>query len=1027
VDFKQLKAQADREWKKLEQNDRPVIFIGMATCGRAAGAEEVREELRRLALDAEVVEVGCIGACYAEPLVYIKQPGRPAIVYGDMDPDRTRQVIAGCLQNNDPMIEYALGTIGEGAVAGLPNFFDLPMLKPQVRVVLQNCGLIDPGNINHYIARGGYAGLRRALGMSPEAVIEEIALSGLRGRGGAGFPTGQKWKFCRQSPGDEKYLICNADEGDPGAFMDRSVIEGDPHAVLEGMCIAAYAIGANHGYVYIRAEYPLAIMQLKAAMKQMEELGFIGKNIMGSGLSFEIKIKEGAGAFVCGEETALMASIEGERGMPRPRPPFPAVKGLFGKPTNINNVETLANVARILEKGGKWYAGFGTEKSRGTKTFALAGKIVRTGLIEVPMGIKLRDVIYEVGGGIVNGKKFKAVQTGGPSGGCIPAQFLDMPVDYENLARVGSIVGSGGMVVLDEDNCMVDLARYFLTFTKSESCGKCTPCRLGTTALLDILERIVQGRGTPEDLPLLEELGAAVKAGSLCGLGQTAPNPVLTTLQYFREEYEEHILDKKCRAVSCREIVGAPCRHTCPAGVDAARYLRLIQAGRPEEALRVIYERIPFPSVCGSVCFHPCETHCRRGLLDEAVSVRALKRFATEAGGQVDLSQGAAKPRGKKVAVVGAGPAGLTAAYYLAKKGGRQVTIFESLPQAGGMLRYGIPDYRLPRKILDAEIAAILAVPGIELKLNAKVNSVLDLLAQGYDAVFISVGAHQGVKIAIPGEEGPGVEDCVSFLRRVKLGAKIKLGRRVAVVGGGNAAVDAARVALREGAEEVKILYRRTRAEMPAYPEEVREAEEEGVQIEFLTVPVKIERSGRKLTVTNQRLRLGPVDKSGRPRPVPMEGSEYREQYDYLIVAIGQEPEVEATCPGIEKTKTIKVNPRTLATSVPGVFAGGDAVSGPASVIEAIAHGRQAAISIDRVLGGTGQIEEVFADPGFDRFPPMPEEAEERRRPTMKYASPQSRIKDYRRIEKGYDPAQAMGEASRCLRCDLEAAAGKKR
>ena len=478
MNFDDVKTRAIQEWQAIENNEEPLVFIGMVTCGRAAGAEEIRQELDRLEVRARVIEVGCIGTCYAEPLVYIKRPGRPIVVYAEMTPERLPGLLESCLVDNDPRPDWAIGTLGEGHIDGIPRFFDLPMLAPQKRVVLQNCGIIDPGNIYHYIAQGGYDGLRRSLAMSPEDVIGEVVASGLRGRGGAGFPTGQKWKFCRQAPGDTKYLICNADEGDPGAFMDRSVLEGDPHAVLEGMCIAAYAIGADHAYVYIRAEYPLAITRLKTAMAQMKEHGLLGENILGTGFSLEIKIKEGAGAFVCGEETALIASIEGKRGMPRPRPPFPAQKGLFGKPTNINNVETLANVSRILEKGGDWFAGFGTEKSKGTKTFALAGKINRTGLIEVPMGITLKEVIFEIGGGVPRNKKFKAVQTGGPSGGCIPAKFLDLPIDYDNLARIGSIMGSGGMVVMDEDNCMVDIARYFLEFTQKESCGECVPCRL---------------------------------------------------------------------------------------------------------------------------------------------------------------------------------------------------------------------------------------------------------------------------------------------------------------------------------------------------------------------------------------------------------------------------------------------------------------------------------------------------------------------------------------------------------------------
>jgi NADH-quinone oxidoreductase subunit F len=466
-----------------------------------------------------------------------------------------KRLVESYIINDDPLADYALGTTGDGSIEAIPRLADLPVLKSQVRRVLRNCGFIDPTNINHYIANGGYSGFRRALRMRPEQIITELEKSGLRGRGGAGFPTWRKWQLCMEAKDEEKYVICNADEGDPGAFMNRSLIEGEPHSVLEGMLIAGYTIGAKEGYIYCRAEYPLALERLKIALKQIEEYGLLGDNILESNFSFCIKIMEGAGAFVCGEETALIASIEGRRGMPRPRPPFPATSGLWGKPTIINNVETLANVALILQKGADWFAQHGTEKSKGTKTFALAGKVKCTGLIEVPLGITLRQIIYEIGGGIFKDKTFKAIQIGGPSGGCLPTSLLDAAVDYESLTAAGSIMGSGGMVVMDEDTCMVDIARYFLDFTQKESCGECVPCRLGTKQMLDILEDITQGRGKAKDIELLVEIGESVKKGSLCGLGQTAPNPVLTTIRYFREEYEAHIHEKECPARVCKSLI----------------------------------------------------------------------------------------------------------------------------------------------------------------------------------------------------------------------------------------------------------------------------------------------------------------------------------------------------------------------------------------------------------------------------------------------------------------------------------------
>ncbi len=559
IAFEALRENAVAEWETMQRGSLPTVMVGAATCGRAAGALEVlaavTEVLEEERTGANVIQVGCVGACFAEPIMNIIKPPHPPILYGNLTPEMAAAIAKDYLVRDDCHPELALGTTGDAAVAGIPRLFETPMFSPQVRIVLRHCGLIDPENMNHYVANGGYSGLVRALELRPEDVIAEISKSGLRGRGGAGFPTGLKWDLCRKAPGEEKYVICNADEGDPGAFMNRSLLESDPHSVVEGMLIGAYAIGASKGYVYCRAEKPLAIRRIRTALKQAADNGLAGENILGSGFSFKIEVREGAGAFVCGEETALIASIEGKRAMPYPRPPFPAQAGLWGKPTNINNVETWGNVSAIMQRGSEWYSSFGTEKSKGTKTFALAGKIKRTGLIEVPLGIPLGEIIYGIGGGILDDADFKAVQTGGPSGGCIPADQLNLPVDYESLNRAGSIMGSGGMVVMDQNTCMVDVARFFITFVQSESCGKCVPCRLGTGQMLDILERICGGDGKPEDIALLQDLGEQIKASSLCGLGQTAPNPVLTTLRYFRDEYEEHIQRQRCPGLTCKALV----------------------------------------------------------------------------------------------------------------------------------------------------------------------------------------------------------------------------------------------------------------------------------------------------------------------------------------------------------------------------------------------------------------------------------------------------------------------------------------
>jgi NADH-quinone oxidoreductase subunit F len=1022
VTFDEIRSQALLEWEALQSSGKPRILIGAATCGRAAGAlavlEAINATLARHNLEAIIIQVGCIGLCYVEPIIEITKPGRPRILYANLTPELASELIEDYIVKDNPRPDLALGTVGDDGVEGIPKFWELPMLKPQVRVALRNCGLIDPGNINHYIANGGYSGLVKALAMTPEEVIEEIKKSGLRGRGGAGFPTGFKWELCRKSPGTVKYIICNADEGDPGAFMDRSLLEGDPHAVLEGMLIGAYAMGATDGYIYARAEYPLAIERLRAALKQMEDYGLVGDNILGSDFSFHMKIKEGAGAFVCGEETAMMASIEGKRGMPRPRPPFPAQAGLWGKPTNINNVETWGNVSAILQKGGDWYAGYGSETSKGTKTFALAGKINRTGLIEVPMGIPLQDIIYEIGGGIPGGKRFKAVQTGGPSGGCLPTSHLNLHVDYESLAQAGSIVGSGGMVVMDEDTCVVDVARFFLSFVQSESCGKCVMCRAGTKQMLDILENICNGKGRLEDIDLLLELSEAIKAGSLCGLGQTAPNPVLTTLRYFRDEYEEHIKKHHCRAAVCRGLVTAPCSHTCPAGIDVPRYIRFIAEGKPAEAVAVIREKIPFPAVCGLVCFHPCEAKCRRGQLDETIAIRMLKRFAVEHDTGIWKQNIKVVPAtGKRVAIVGSGPAGLSAAYYLARLG-HAVTVFEALPEAGGMMRVAIPDYRLPKDILRAEIKEIEDI-GVEIRTNTRVDSIDGLFQEGYKAVFLAMGAHQGMSIGVEGDDSPRVMECVGFLRDVSLGRKVEIGDRVAVIGGGNVAIDGARTALRLGAKEVVIVYRRTRAEMPASPEEVEEALAEGVQIYFLAAPSRIISQNGRVELESIRMELGAMDTSGRRRPEPIKGSEFTMSFDTIIAAIGQRPEIPPQFSiTVGRGNVIEVDPDTLTTSLEGVFAGGDVVSGPASVIEAIAAGRQAAVSIDKYMGGGGDIDEVLAPPEGE-FTPL-EEAEEKWRPKMPSLPAEKRIGDFSQVELGYNAEMAIEEAQRCLRCDLE-------
>ena len=580
--LKSQREASQKAWEDFSHGSKARVLVGAATCGRAAGALDVIDEFKKelsaagIADKVDIVETACIGLCYAEPLVEIKSGGLPSVLYSNVLPKDVAKLVKEHIQGGKVVKSKAEAVMADEEFDGIAPFKKHPMVELQKRIVLRNCGIINPSSFEHYLARGGYKGLERSFSMSPEDVIEEMKKSGLRGRGGAGFSTGMKWSFARASKADEKYIICNADEGDPGAFMDRSVLEGDPHSVIEGLMIAGYAIGAQHAYIYVRSEYPLAIERLRTAIKQAEEAKLL-KHKFENGFEFEIKIKKGSGAFVCGEETSLMASIEGVRAMPRPKPPFPANSGLFKKPTNINNVETLAAVSSIMREGADSYAALGSEKSKGTKTFSLAGKIARTGLIEVELGTKLGDIINKIGGGCPDGKKFKAVQTGGPSGGCLTKDHFDLPVDYENLGAVGSIIGSGGMVVMNEDSCMVEVAKYFVNFTENESCGKCVPCRMGTQHVHRILEKITSGEGEMEDIERLKKIAFTMKQSSLCGLGQTAPNPILTTLRYFEDEYLAHIKDKKCPALACPKLVTfkvdaekctgcTMCERACPTG-----------------------------------------------------------------------------------------------------------------------------------------------------------------------------------------------------------------------------------------------------------------------------------------------------------------------------------------------------------------------------------------------------------------------------------------------------------------------------
>jgi NADH-quinone oxidoreductase subunit F len=1031
---------------RRETVSKPAIFVGAGTCGLGAGAGKtlaaIREYLCGKQDEVDIVEVGCNGMCSDEPIVDIQLPGKVRVSFGGVTADKVSTLLEAMLEEGRVPPDGVLGQYRGGPSSswdGVPFLDEHPFLARQVRIVLASSGIIDPGNIAEYIARGGYSAAARTLkSMTPDQVCDAVEASGLRGRGGAGFLTGKKWKFAHNATADKKYLICNADEGDPGAFMDRAVCESDPHRLLEGIILAAYAIGATRAYIYIRAEYPLAVKRLTEAISQARAAGLLGENILNSGVSLDVTLKMGAGAFVCGEETALIHSIEGKRGMPRPRPPYPAVQGLFGKPTVINNVETLSNLPLILDRGAAWYAAMGTPGSKGTKVFALSGMVCRTGLVEIPMGTTLRDVVFDIGGGIPNQKRCKAVQIGGPSGGCVPESQLDIATDYEALKKFGTIMGSGGLVVVDESTCMVDFAKFFMEFIQNESCGKCIPCREGTRRMLEVLEAITRPRHREEDLDALlriqgvmylKKLGETIRSTSLCGLGQSAPNPVLSTLHWFREEYEAHVFERRCPSGSCKELVGAPCQSGCPAGTEVWRYVAHIARGEYAEAYRIIREANPFPSACARVCNHPCEHVCRAGATGgEPIAIRTLKRFV------VDRFEPArpepllpARPDAARIAVIGAGPAGLTAANHLSLLGHR-VTVFEKESEAGGMLTAAIPEYRLPRQTLRKEIAALLN-EHIEVRYGQALGSdftIDNLFADGFKAIFVATGSHRSKKLDLPGEEAEGIIPGIAFLKAYNLETRALARGRVGIIGGGNSAIDAARAAIRQpDVESVTVFYRRGRQEMPAYSHEIEAAIEENVTIVELAAPVAIHGSDGKLTgIRFIRNKLGEPDASGRRRPVPIDGSEFDAELDTLIVAISEEPDTDGfDSLGRTRYGTISINSESGATNRPGVFAGGDVVSGPNTVIAAIAAGKHAAAMINRYV--TGKLLKSVTKVKLPAVYVAPvTEIDEETGAAARLISPMLPVAQrkgcFAEVELCPTEEGALAEARRCLRCDLD-------
>ncbi len=1011
----------------------PKIMVGMASCGLAAGADTVFKSFNNAANDHEFLlsRTGCIGFCQMEPLVGVSVPGKGMVLLHSVSPDMTSSIVDALASGALPSKQVLCSLDEQAASPEYPPLDKLDFFSKQKKITLRNCGYIDPESIAEYAASGGYQALLAALTQSKRVdVLKTIERSGLRGRGGAGFPTAEKWRITMEQESEEKFIICNADEGDPGAYMDRSILEGDPHSVVEGMIIGAYVIGSRQGIVYIRDEYPQAIAKLERAITDARLAGLLGRNIAGTDFSFDLSIVRGGGAFVCGEETALIASIMGMPGEPSQRPPFPAESGVWGKPTNINNVETWANVPYILANGHKEFASLGTDTSKGTKVFSLVGKIANTGLIEVPMGLTLREAVFEIGGGVLNRKQFKAVQTGGPSGGCLPESLLDLPVDYEQLNSAGTIMGSGGMIVMDEETCMVDVARYFLDFLKEESCGKCTPCREGISQMLDILNRMCDGEGSESDLELLKETAQAVKDFSQCGLGQTAANPVLSTLRHFRHEYEAHIRDSYCEAGVCVSLVRATCQNACPAYVDVPGFVSLVAEGRYNEALRLHRERNPFAAVCARVCFHTCEDRCQRISLDEPVSIRAVKRFLVdqEITIQVPKVMKNSTNARKQIAVIGAGPAGLSCAYFLCRLGYKP-TVFEASTRPGGMLVQTIPAYRLPRETVAREVRMIerLGAKILTKQVLGRDFTLESLRDEGFEKIFIGVGTPDSVDIGIPGEDAQGVVQAVPFLQQYNIRGSVEVGEHVVVVGGGNAAVDAARTALRLGAQSVKIIYRRSKVEMPAYAEEVDEAVKEGIDILPLTQPVEIalDEKGHVAGLKCIAMELRGFDSSGRRKATPKDAPPFVMQADQIIVAIGQRLDPQSlfgdTQISINSLGCIEVNPVTGETSCPGIFSGGDCVDGPLTVVKAIASGERAAVGMDMQFTGSDNAfwrVEAQLDTPFD----PDAEPVSYPRELLSVIPVERRVHNFEEVELPWSESVAQNQARRCLRCDY----GKK-
>ncbi|KUO62526.1 MAG: hydrogenase [Gracilibacter sp. BRH_c7a] len=1020
-DLETIKRSYHEELKTFKYQ---ILICGGIKCTSSQGDEvknTVAKLIRENHLENQVViiETGCMGICAHGPVMVIMPD---EILYTQLNSEKVAEIFQAHIIDGQVKEEYTF--FDPELDENIPKITDIDFLRYQVKVALKNCGIIDYSSIEAYIAKDGYSAVVKVLkSMDNRAVIEEVKKSTLRGRGDGGTPIGITWEQAMKVKSDPKYIVCETGDGDSKISINNTILEGDPHSVLEGMILAGYGIGAKKGYIYLSPEYGLTCDNLSLAIEEARKYGLLGNNILGSGFDFDLEIYLRAGNFVYGEDSSLFVSIEGRRAEPQDKISSTPGIGLFSQPTIIHNAEAFARVPSIINKGANWYTQYGTDTNKGTIVFSLAGDIVHKGIIEVPLNMSLGDVIYKIGGGIPGGKSLKAVRVGGPSGQLIPKSLLNSPMSYDSWGILQEIMNSGELTVLNEDSCMVEAARRSLEFSQSQSCGKCTPCRIGTQRLLEILERIIKGEGQVGDIELLEELSESIQLSAMCGFGENASNPILSTIQYFRQEYEEHIFNKYCRAGACADLVVSPCENACPAGINVPGYMGLISVGKYIDAYHLIRRENPFPAVCGRICTRPCESKCRRAQLDQSIAIADLKRFVSDCAFENQdslLHEETGLPQnGKSIGIIGAGPSGLTCGYYLAKLG-YQVDVYEAHGLAGGVLAFGIPEYRLPNDILNREITLIKQA-GVNIHLNTEIGKQIQFseLRSKHDAIYIATGSQVANKIDVPGEELAGVIHGLDFLRSVNLGQEVQVGNVVAVIGGGNTAMDAARTALRKGAQKVMLLYRRTIDDMPADIREIHEAIEEGIEIMPLVAPVRFIGQDKIAEIECVKMELGLFDSGGRKRPQAQVGSTFRLQVDTVIPAVSQSTElpfIDTNEVSTTKWGTLLTNKDSQMTTLEGVFAGGDAARGPDVAIHAIADGKKAAAAIDRFLGGKGILHK-----GEAVNYPLPtdnDELHEHERYEMEVLAPEIRKKSFAEVGRGYHKLKAIAESMRCLRCD---------